>query len=318
MIGFTSLILASLMAVHPDLSFENTNVVTRNQQSLNDFNRLRADINLTHKKFQGLAARLIVDNENIYQDKPNLIKNDSKIYRAYLEYRGDRHSMVIGRQRIPLGVGRIWNPIDIYNPINVLAIEPAERPGTEAIHYEYAINDLTDLEITCGREKYAARLKGYLNFADLALVALKDNYNQRDIIGWEFSGELLGSGIELRSEGGSFYDFQSGKRHTKFIGGLEYAFANSITLLGEYYFNDESQVDHFGAQLTWQPGPLWTIALLPVINLTDNSFVVSPTVAYSLSDEATLTGGAFSYHGTDTSEFGSQGDLYFLRWFTHF
>lgn len=318
MSSLAGLFMASLLAMKSDIAFENTNIVTCDEQSLADSNRLRADITLQQKQDAGLAAKLILDNNTRYRDTPALLANKSSIYRAYLEYRGEKHYLVLGRQRVPFGVGRIWNPIDVFNPINSLAIEPGERPGTEAVHYEYAINELSSMQATASREKYAVRLKGYLRFADFALVGVSDNDQHRDILGWEFSGELLDTGIELRSEGGSFYDRQTGQRHTEFIGGMEYGFTDSVTVLGEYYFNDQGGGDQLGARLSWQPGPLWTWSLLPIINLADGSYVIAPAVEYSLSDEMTLSGGAFFYHGKADDALGGRPDLYYLRWFVHF
>ncbi len=313
-----SLFLTGLLSLHPDFDLENTNIIMAKTATRNDSNRLRGEIKIHPPAIDGLSANLIIDNLTSWQDTPYQLSNKSSIYRAYVQYRDNRHAIVVGRQRLPFGVGRIWNPIDIFNPINALAIEPDERPGTEAIHYEYAINDLSALETTISRDKYAIRIKGFWQFADFALLGITDNDQQQDIIGWEFSGELWDSGVELRSEGGSFYNRQSGTRHTACIGDLEYSLASSVTIMAEYYFNDHTPADHVGGHLSWQQGPLWIFNLLPIINLTDGSSVISPSASYSLNDEMTLSGGAFFYYGEETSEYGNRPTSYYLRWFVNF
>ena len=65
------------------------------------------------------------------------------------------------------------------------------------------------------QDKAAMRIKGFLEYADVALVGLVDEDNDQDIIGWEPAGRLPETGIELRSEGGSFDDRSSGERHTE-------------------------------------------------------------------------------------------------------
>ena len=320
MSGLANIFLtAGLLAVQFDYGLENTNIITCDEYDrLGDYNRLRADINLDHPELDGFSAKLILDNETRYNEQPSSFTNKSKIYRAYLEYAGEKHFWVIGRQRVPFGVGRIWNPIDVFNPINSLAVEADERTGTEAIRYEYALSPLTDFDITISRGKGAARIKGYLEFADFALVAVTDNDNDRDIIGWEIEGELFASGIELRSEGGGFHNRITGKRHTEFICGVEYGFANSLTLLGEYYFNDKTRIDHLGCTVSYQPASLWSMNLLQIINLDDHSLFISPSIEYSLSDEMIISGGVFIYHGDSGDEFGLQADQFYLRWFVHF
>ena len=89
MSSLAGLFMASLLAVKSDVTFENSNIVTYNEQSLVDSNRLRADITLRDEKDDGLTAKLILDNQTSYRDKPGFLANNSKIYRAYLEYRGE-------------------------------------------------------------------------------------------------------------------------------------------------------------------------------------------------------------------------------------
>ncbi|NOQ46037.1 MAG: hypothetical protein GQ559_05115, partial [Desulfobulbaceae bacterium] len=223
----------------------------------------------------------------------------------------------VGKQRIPLGVGRIWNPIDVFNPIDSEAIETDERIGTDSIRYEYAMSDLSNIDATVAQGKGEMRVKGFFEYADVGMVGLWDEDADQDIIGWELEGQLLETGIELRSEGGSFHYRGTGERHTEFIVGAEYGFANSLTLLGEYNYSDETKIDYIGAQANYQPAMLWFCNLLVVTNLDDNSSFVAPSVEYSLSDEMTISAGAFFYYGGDDDEFGLVPNRYYLRWFVH-
>jgi len=344
MSGFANVLLAGLLGIVPDLAVENTNVVGYEEIRYTvDYNRLRADLTLEHEKYTDFVGKLIVDNQTLYTTRPSCLQNKTSIYRAYLQYRGMKHFWSVGKQRIPLGVGRIWNPIDIFNPINVEAIEVEERIGTDAIRYEYALGELSYIDVTVARDKGAVEVKGYLKDVDVGLVGLwdedadqfftdrglddqlpgtgierLDEGSSQDIIGWEIEGELPETGIELRSEGGSFHNRESGERHTEFIVGAEYGFENSLTLLGEYKYSDETGIDHFGAQANYQPAMLWICNLLVITNLDDQSGFVSPFLEYSLSDEMTLSAGAFFYFGGDDDEFGREPDRYYLRWFVHF
>ena len=320
MICLANLVLAAgLLAFEPDYGFENTNIPTWDKDNhWQDYDRLRFELDLVNSLMPGLEGKLIIDNETGYTERPSGFANKTSIYRAWLAYIGDRHLLAIGRQRISFGVGRIWNPVDVFNPIDSLSLEPGERSGTEALHYEYAISDLSDIQITLSKDKCAARLKGFFYAADLALVAVIDNDNHQDIIGYELQGELAGTGIELRSEGGSFYDRRNSNRYTEFIAGAEYGFANSLSLLGEYKFNDETHIDYAAFTISCQPSVLWALSLLSIVNLDDHSTFIAPSIEYSLSDEMTLNSSVFFYHGGTDDEFGSTADLYSLRWFVHF
>lgn len=299
-------------------ALENTAICTRSAQSHGYFyDRLRADIELQHVKYPALLAKLVLDNTSDYLSRAESFHNDSSIYRGYIQIRGAKHLWSLGKQRIPLGVGRVWNPIDIFNPIDTQQIEPDERAGTESLRYEYAFNQLSNLEATIAKDQAALRMKGYLNRADVALVGLWDEHNDQDILGWELEGQLLGSGIELRSEGGSFGDHDSDERFTRFILGAEYGFTNSLNLLMEYQFNDGSADDYLALMASFQPRILWSCRLLLLTNLADASYFVSPALEYSLSDEMTLSAGAFLY-SCSGGEFSSLSNRYYVSWFVHF
>ncbi|MCI5131799.1 MAG: hypothetical protein D3904_09795 [Candidatus Electrothrix sp. EH2] len=308
-----------LLGISPELALENTNILGYDQdQYSTDFNRLRAELRLEHEEYPDFFAKFLVDNKTRYTSSPDSLQNKTSVYRAYLQYRGVKHFLSMGKQRVPLGVGRIWNPIDVFNPVDAESVEPDEREGTESLRYEYAFTELSNLDATLARDKGAVRIKGYLEYADIALVGLVDEDNDRDIIGWELAGRLPNTGVELRSEGGSFHDRSSGERHTEFLVGAEYGFANSLTLLGEYKFSDQGQGDYLGVSLSYQPAMLWICSLLGVTSLDDSSGFVTPSVEYSLSDEMTLNLGAFLYYGDDEDIFGGAADRYYLRWFVHF
>ena len=315
----TSILATALFGITPDLALENTNIVSYDDtHHWADYNRFRVDLSLSHVKHAAFSAKLIVDNETYYSEQPASLRNKSLIHRGYLQYRGATHFWTVGRQRVPFGVGRVWNPVDVFDPIDFQARETAERRGTEAIHYEYAVSALANLDLTAAKGRLAARLKGYLEVADVALVAVHDDDEDRDVIGWEMQGEIAATGIEVRSEGGSFYDRRAHERFTEFLVGAEYGWVNSLTLLGEYKYNDDSKIDYGALQLSYQFSMLWSGRLLGVLNLDDQSSFIPPSLHYSASDEITVQLGALIYHGTSRDEFGSQADQLFARLFIHF
>lgn len=311
---------AACFGIVPGFSLENSNTCGYDElNALFDYNRLRAEVNLGHDRYRDITARLVVDNETFSVTDPGSLRNETSIYRAYLEYRGAKHFWVVGKQRIPLGVGRFWNPIDTFNPIDIEAMEPGERPGTDAVRYEYALSQLSNVDVTVAEGKGALRVKGYLDIVDVALVGEWDEDRKQDIIGWELEGELPGTGIELRSEGGSFHDRALHRRHTEFIAGAEYGFVNSLLLTAEYHHSDLLRgKDEMGLSVSFQPEMLWSCSVTTVLSLDDGSGFLSPVLEYSLSDEMTLVGGGFLYYGSRDSLYGHGEDRVYLRWFIHF
>ncbi len=286
-----SLLLPVLTLFAVDINFENSNILDKTH----DYNRFRIQTDFTDEKYPNIYARVILDNENIYnfEDKKNSNKN--RVYRAILGYLGEKHSFALGLQRVPFGVGRIWNPIDIFNPIDITAIETSERKGTEAFVYEYAINQLSNLDLTISKNKSSFRVKSFLSLADFAVVLIDDKKNDLEIIGYEVEGEIPKSKITVRSEGGRFEDKKRDKIYYDYIIGAEYGFENSLVVLGEFRHNTDIDTKQAALNLSYQPSPLLTLNILGLKNLDDKSQLIAPSFTYSLSDESSLQVGAFSY-----------------------
>ena len=301
-----------------ETAIEEVNILKKEKSAgSSDYNRVRVEFTLGFETYENLFAKLIIDNENTYGISEDKNRNETDIYRGYIRYMEGKNLLSIGKQRIPFGVGRIWNPTDIFNPIDVTAIEPDKREGTESARYEYAISTLSNLDATVSKDKYALRVKGFLSFADMALMVLKDNKSDTDILGYEYSGELFETGIELRSEGA--YRFQkNGKEHFDLIVGAEYAFENSLTLLGEYRHDSLSHSNYLASKISYELTPLLTGSFLALKNFEDKSSFYSIGFDYSLADDITLDMGSLLYSGDGSSEYGSFNDTYFMKFFIHF
>lgn len=83
--------------------------------------------------------------------------------------------------------------------------------------------------------------------------------------------------------------------------------------------------DETVVQVSYQLRPLWSLGGLWIWNLNDRSALISPSVAYSLSDDSALTGGVYLGVGNDEvtvtrlvpSEYGPAGTVAFasLSWY---
>lgn len=301
-----------------DIQLEDVNIVKKEQGGDTiDYNRLRADLTLEFEEYENIFAKFIVDNENSYNTSKNNNENKTTLYRGYIKYIGKKNLLSLGRQRIPFGVGRIWNPIDIFNPVDSTAIEPGNRKGTDSLRYEYAMSELSNIDATVSKDKYALRIKGYTGFGDTALVVLKDNGNDTKTYGYEYSGELLDTKVELRSEGG-YKVLKNGKDHFDAIVGAEYSFENSLTLLGEYRYKGLNRTDYLGTSLSYELTPLLATSFLTIYNFDDKSSFNTLQFSYSLADDITLDLGGLFYGGSSSSEFGEFNNSCFARFFIHF
>ena len=61
----------------------------------------------------------ILERSNVYWD--------TSLYRGYVPLHAKSAALTLGRQRIGWGTARFWSPMDVFNPINPLQVEPEER-----------------------------------------------------------------------------------------------------------------------------------------------------------------------------------------------
>lgn len=116
------------------------------------------------------------------------------LYRAYLLFESERLELTMGRQRVPWGVGRLWNPIDRFNAIGPLAIEADQSRGVDAIKARWLFSGFTHLELVYaagarGKDRsYAARLEAVLRDVDVGLVA--GVFEQAPTLGFDLAANL--------------------------------------------------------------------------------------------------------------------------------
>ena len=169
------------------------------------------------------------------------------LYRAYATFYLPRSSLTIGLQRIPLGIGQIWSPTDIVNPLNPLSLEPSERLGVCGAEYTYELSFLAQfkafftLDDNSHRKDLGCRLKANYKGWDIAVSTIKNSTIQ--LTGLELEREFFDTGIEVRSELARIDDDTLDKPYNKGIVGFAYCFPNSTYLVFEYLYNGYSNED---------------------------------------------------------------------------
>ncbi len=125
------------------------------------------------------------------------------LYRAELRYEGDHAEGIVGRQRIAWGVGRLWNPMDRFNFIPPLAIEPDQTPGVDAVDGKWLFSGFTFLEGVLAPQdrwsdsSYALRLHGVLRDTDYSLVA--GNFRDAPAGGFDMARNLGDTAVRLEA-----------------------------------------------------------------------------------------------------------------------
>lgn len=263
------------------------------------------------------------------------------IDRLYFDQDFSFGSLVIGRQRISWGTGRVWNPTDIFNPINPANFGKIEKDGSDAASMRFDLGQLTNLQFVYNAEyhfkysDYAARFRTNILGYDFSMMS--GYVDKRLVNGGDFAGDVGGAGIRGETLVSSDVLGRTGY-FMKWILGADYQFTEKLYGMFEYYHNGQGKVDRFNYDLTelyegkilnlgkdylvvsgsYQLTPLITIMLLSNSNLNDGSGYLAGTLSYSASDNTSLTFGSLYTYGDSLTEYWYYPQACYLKLETYF
>jgi len=273
----------------------------------------------------------------------------ARLYRLYGGYDDGKNRMVVGLQNITMGVGHIWTPSNLFNPVNTYALEPDETYGVAAITGTHYIGEQSQIYGAVSRReeesyKYAFGGKTTIGLVDVALNAIKSK--DTEMLGYTMEGDLGDTGIGLRSEGawirGNIYTadgIPDKKEFFQGIVGADYAFREGLDLTVEALYSTETftyaeilsnlhselrndlVMSHLylGTTLHYDFAIYLSASLLYIESFSDeHSRFIAPSLTYTINDNNTLTAGAQINSGSGESEFGVYGNSYYLKYLLSF
>ena len=117
-----------------------------------------------------------------------------------VKYMAKKWELRIGRQRINWGVNLAWNPNDLFNAYSLIDFDYQERPGADALRFQYYTSDLSSIELAIqpGKKIDSSIIAGLWKFNkwkyDLQLLA--GNYYTDLALGAGWAGNLRKSGLK--------------------------------------------------------------------------------------------------------------------------
>ncbi len=264
------------------------------------------------------------------------LKGRMYLYRIYGEYQDENNTATLGLQRVFMGVGRLWTPIDVYNPVNALSVEKDERLGIFGLNYHYYLDDLSFIQVignlnnNYALDKYGAVYKNMLLGVDTGLVYISSP--EFRMAGIEMESNLLTTGVEVRTEITYFNDHKLNRNYLKAIIGADYAFGNNYTILGEYFYNgigadnliyyntnilsniNWNLARHYlGLTLSKLLDPLNNLTFSNIYNIVDGSIFWGLALDTNIAENMNLTTGLQLFTGSNKSEFGQYNTYGYLR-----
>jgi len=248
------------------------------------------------------------------------------IDRLYFRQEFDFGNIEIGRQRISWGTGRVWNPTDLFNPINPTTFYKTEKDGADALAAKFYLGNFTDLNIVFNPQEkiknsnYGFRFRTNFNEYDVAMIG--GYFDNRYVVGCDFAGNFVEAGI--RGEGiYSIDDINSDNNYIKFILGIDYQFTPELYALLEYHFNGEGKTDKFQYQFNrlivgeilnmsknymavsavYQLTPLFNLTVTNNLNLNDKSGFIGVIGNYSITSDIYINIGSQIFYGDELTEY---------------
>lgn len=265
----------------------------------------------------------------------------SNIDRLFFQYNGDKITLTIGRQRINWGINMVWQPNDIFNSFNYLDFNYPERPGSDAVRFQYFTGMTSSLELAYkidGKDqstyaaKYAFNQWNY-DFQFMGGV-MNDEYW---VGGFGFSGNIGGAGFNGEA---AYYSPKTDNpllKETLIASlGANYMFKNSLFINFGGLLNSAGSTEKVSRSMftmmenisaldyTQSLAALFASASYPItplinfdfsgmLNPFDGSFYIGPALNISVSDNVSLYFIAQTFWGEEGTEYGDVGQMYFSR-----
>ena len=183
---------------------------------------------------------LIDMNWNIgNNDNPVLL--NSQIDRLWVAYGNDKVDLRIGRQRVNWGINTTWNPNDIFNAYNFVDFDYGERPGTDAMRFQYFGKNMSGFEVVVApREDWKDATSAFMykfNAQEYDFQLIGGHFREEVTAGFGFAGNIKTAGLKGEIQWFAPWNGFTDSTHT--VSGAisaDYAFRNSLYINGSILY----------------------------------------------------------------------------------
>jgi len=271
------------------------------------------------------------------------LKRIMLIDRLFLRFDVLGIDIIAGRQRISWGVGRVWSPTDLYNPLNPAILGKVEKDGADAVLARVTLGDFSDVSIVVngGRDprQFHAGFRIRTLVDNVALSAMGGVFDERVVAGGDVTLDVLDAGVRIEG----LYGFErtasnASDPFVSIVAGVDNQFTSRLYGMFEYFYNGRGETERLryslvqllngevtnlgrhilAIQASYLIHPLATASLTMFRNLNDESVLISPQLLYLASDDVSLsvggqyfTGGRFSEFWWYPSTVFARGDVFF-------
>ena len=290
-----------------------------------------------------------IDEDNGYLDLGTvLISGDSwflhsMLDRAWIDYTKGNWQVRVGRQRVNWGVNLVWNPNDLFNTFSYFEFDYEERPGTDAAKVQYYTSATSSAELVykIGHNNNETTVAGMYRFS-------KSSYDYQVIGGWVGKDYVVGGGWAGDIKGGGFrgeftYFHPRSKNNGSdqvFVTSVsgDYTLPNSLYFHTAVLYNSNGVLGPAGGrnffdtnltakmlsmgmfnmfgQISYPFTPLFLGDLSTMVNPSDGSSFIGPSLTYSLGNNWEVMVNGQLFFGKTGTEYGDFGKAIYgrLKW----
>lgn len=273
--------------------------------------------------------------------------------RFYVDYHKDNFQITLGRQRVAWGTCWVWNPTDLFNPQNVLNFDYEELPATDAVRLQYYTGPVTKIDVTYqpAIDPDNQILAGLWSFNqwnyDINLIAamrfkrwLSGLSWTGDILDAGFRGEVLVTQAPDEPDTNSLYQ-QIGESSLSSwdkpivsvaLSG-DYTFPNTFYIHTEILYNNNGKTYNtllfqeealslgmlsaarwsLYQEFSYDVTPLLRGTIYGIFNPDDKSFVIVPSINYSVVTNLDLYLISLFFEGDTLTQYGEYGTAFYAR-----
>jgi hypothetical protein len=326
---------------------------------------LTAALELKLRAFYGESVEKIPFYKELIQTPHDFVDLDAFLWeskmslgyfevdRIWIDYTKGDLETTLGRQRIAWGTCLVWNPTDLFNPLNILDFDYEELPATDAIRIQYYTGPVTkiDLAYKPANDPNNQVLAGLWRLNkwnyDFNLIAgmrfkrwLAGFSWAGDVLEAGFRGEILVSQAPNEPDTNSIYQSinQSSLSSSKnaiislALSG-DYTFPNTFYIHTEILFNNigkasqtllfQQEANKIGLlsaarweiyqEFSYDITPLLRGSLFGLCNPDDRSYVIVPSISYSIVTNLDLFLISMFFEGDPLTEYGAYGTSFYVR-----
>lgn len=269
--------------------------------------------------------------------------------RFVITHSAEDYDLLIGRQAINKGSGRIVNPTDVFLPFPIGSIDSEFRTGIDSIRLQAPFGSMGEFDFgfIIGEDAKRRNNAQFISFiqpikswdTNYTIIHYRENW----LVGFDLQGSLFSQGVWFEAAFNKMKGYNARKqKYLRAVLGMDYRFSDVGIIYMEYQFNGAGTTSpnrygqntdslafseggvHFlaknylGPGLSYEITPLWIYSSTLYLNLDDQSAFFDQRLEWNFKENLYFDLSAFIRAGGSGSEFSTYSNRFVTSLRTYF